>query len=309
MTVEIDHRRIAANGITFHVAVSGEEHATRPAIFCVHGFPEGWMSWRPVMAALGGQYPIYAIDLRGYPDTQRPPGGYDVFTLTDDLQALIDKLQLDRPLLLTHDWGGALGWIFAHRYASLIRQLLVVNCTHPKTLVRAVLTFADWQTLRIPWVPFFMVPWLPEACLTTALGRQLLRLTFTLREGRKGAMDRALVDEIIARFRRPDDLRGPIEYYREMVWTQLLPRRRAQLKAVYRNPISVPVTLIWGEVDRALSARVAKNSGRDAGCPVEWRPLPGVGHFVGLEASDLLVREVSRALEAEGAGGERQGVP
>jgi pimeloyl-ACP methyl ester carboxylesterase len=46
---------------------------------------------------------IYAPDLRGYPGTDQPRTGYDVFTLTDDVKALIEALQLDRPMLVTHD--------------------------------------------------------------------------------------------------------------------------------------------------------------------------------------------------------------
>jgi pimeloyl-ACP methyl ester carboxylesterase len=57
------------------------------------------------------------------------------------------------------------------------------------------------------------------------------------------------------------------------------------------------VTLVWGTKDGALSARVAMNSGLDAGCFVEWRPLPGVGHFVSLEAPDKLATELRRLLD------------
>jgi epoxide hydrolase 4 len=210
---------------------------------------------------------------------------------------LVEALGIDKPLLVSHDWGGALGWIFAHRYSHLIRKLVVVNCTHPKTLVRAVLHFEDFQTFRIPWVPFFQLPWLPEFFLTTALGRKVLKLSFTLREGQKGAMNVALVDELVSRFQKPRDFRGPINYYREMVRTQLVSKKRAQLEAVYDTPITVPVTLVWGEKDDALPAEVALKSGMDAGCEVEWRPLPGVGHFVSLEAPNKLALEISRALD------------
>ncbi len=41
-----------------------------------------------------------------------------------------------------------------------------------------------------------------------------------------------------------------------------------------------------------LSARVAMSSKLHAGCPVDLRPLPGVGHFVSLEAPDKLAREI-----------------
>jgi epoxide hydrolase 4 len=293
MAITIEHRKVQANGITFHMAIAGQQDA--PAIFCLHGFPEGWMSWRPVMEALS-EVRLYAPDLRGYGATDRPQNGYDVFTLTDDIRALIQVLGIDKPLLVSHDWGGALGWIFAHRYPHLIRKLVVVNCPHPKTLVRAVLHFEDFQTIRIPWVPFFEIPWLPEFFLSTELGRRGLKLSFTLREGRKGTMNVALVDELVTRFQKPEDMRGPISYYREMVRTQLVPAKRARLDAVYATPITVPVTLVWGAKDGALSARVAMNSGIDAGCYVECRPLPGVGHFVSLEAADELAVEIKRLL-------------
>lgn len=294
MAAGIAHAQVEAHGISFHVASSGPEDG--PAALCLHGFPEGWMSWRPVMKALAEEIRIFAPDLRGYPGSARPKAGYDVFTLTDDIKGLIQALGLEKPVLVGHDWGGALAWIFAHRYSDLVRKVVVVNCTHPRTLVRAVLRFEDFQTFRIPWVPFFELPRIPELIMTTAAGRRLLKLSFTLREGRKGTMDRALVDELVSRFQEPEDFRGPIEYYRQMVATHLLPRRYARLAALYDTPIAVPVTLIWGEKDSALSAKVARKSGADAGREVEWRPLPDVDHFVSLEAPEQLAREIRRAV-------------
>ena len=196
MTSVIEHLHVKANGISFHVAASGPTNA--PPILCLHGFPEGWMSWGPVMQRLP-EARIYAPDLRGYPGSDRPRHGYDVFTLTSDIKGLIEALDLEKPLLVAHDWGGALGWIFAHRYSDLIRELAIINCTHPRTLVRAVFQFEDWQTFRIPWVPFFELPWLPEAFIATSLGRKILKWTFTVREGQPGTMNVALVGAICER--------------------------------------------------------------------------------------------------------------
>jgi epoxide hydrolase 4 len=293
VTANVEHSRVQANGVDFHVATAGDRNG--PDILCLHGFPEGWLSWRPVMERLPGAR-IHAPDLRGYGETTRPPAGYDVFTLTDDVRALIQALHLERPLLVAHDWGGALGWIFAHRYSELIRKLVVVNCTHPRTLVRAALHAQELQPFRIPWVLPFQLPWLPEASLTSRPGRRVLRWSFTIREGRPGTMDLALLDEILARFRRPDDLRGPIQYYREFARTLLLPDSRERLEAVYATPISVPITVVWGEKDGALPEKVALQSGLDAGRSLDWRPLAGVGHFVDLEAPNELTSEIRRAL-------------
>jgi len=106
MAADIEHLQVSANGITFHVAAS--RPADAPPVLCLHGFPEGSMSWRPVMERLG-EARVYAPDLRGYPGSGRPEHGYDVGTLTDDIAALIEALGIDRPLLVAHDWGGALG--------------------------------------------------------------------------------------------------------------------------------------------------------------------------------------------------------
>ena len=291
----IRHKYIDINGTCFHVACSGPGASNKPAIFCVHGFPEGWLGWRPLMRAMPDVC-MFAPDLRGYPTSDLPEKGYDVFTLTEDIHLLIEALGLKKPILLGHDWGGALGWIYAHRYRDSIEQLVVVNCTHPRTLVRAVLTFQDFQTLRIPWVPPFQLPFVPEYLLSTRIGRKLLELSFTLREGSEGNMDTDLVRELVYRFSDASKMRGPIEYYREIVQTLLHKDKRQKLTAIYDQPIEVPVTLVWGLEDRALSAIVAQKSKLDAGCHVEWRPLEHIGHFVDLEASDLLARELYRLL-------------
>lgn len=295
--IPIEHHQLSANGATFHVASAGTHNDH--AIFFLHGFPEGWMSWRAVMQQLSGRYAVYAPDLRGYPSAEMngepARSGFEIFNLMADVRALISALGVHRPLLVGHDWGGALAWCFAHQHSELLRGLAVVNCTHPKTLARAILHCQDWQALRVPWLPVFQIPRLPEWALTTATGRRLLRWSFTAREGYAGHMDMPLVDELVERFRRPADMAGPIDYYRAIVATHLVRRRRTDLLALYDRAIGVPVSLIWGMEDKALSWRVARRSAQDAGCAVDWRPLPGIGHFVNLEAVDALTAELERA--------------
>ena len=300
MANKIIHKHIIIEDTAFHIAISSPsteplktQAMRRKSVLCIHGFPEGWIGWRPLMRAMP-DVTFIAPDSRGYPSSETSKNGYDIITLTNDIDHLIDKLNLDKPILLTHDWGGALGWIYAHRFADKISQLVVVNCPHPRTLVRAVFQFEDFQPLRIPWVPPFQIPFIPEYLLTTRVGRQLLTLSFTLREGSKGHMEKDLVREIVDRFQDRITFRGPVNYYREIVRTLIHSKSRQQLYALYDQAITVPVTMVWGMEDRALSVKVAKKSYLDAGCPVEWRPLEGIGHFVDLEASDLLAQELYR---------------
>jgi pimeloyl-ACP methyl ester carboxylesterase len=293
MASEIEHLQIAANGIRFHVAAAGSKDA--PPILFLHGFPEGWLSWREVMEELS-EYRVYAPDLRGYPGSDRPRDGYDVITLTDDIKSLIEALGLSQPALVSHDWGGALAWIFAHRYSNLISRLVVVNCTHPRTLSRAVFEFEDFQTIRSSYVLFLQIPWFPEHFFVTGLGRKLMESACMLLEGRPGKLNATRLRELLDRFRTANDMRGPIDYYRQLFLSLILPVRRARLDAVYRNPITVSTTMIWGAKDFVLAESVARRSYQDAGCAVDFRLLPDVGHFVELESPALLTAEIRRAL-------------
>ena len=298
-SVEVRHRTVEANGIQFHVAESGQIGS--PQVLLLHGIPEGSESWGPVMNRLPGLH-LFAPDLRAYPGTERPEGSprrlgaYDPLTLSDDIKALIEALGLDRPMLVAHDIGGGMAWIFAHRYSEMIRKLVIVNCTHTRTLARAIVRCQDLQTFRVPWLPVFQLPWLPENLLTTKPGLRFMRWCVVVREARKGAINRPLVDTLIARFKTPYDLAGPINWYRGIFVSFVSPRRFRALYNVYKTPITAPVTMVWGMHDGALPAKIAERSGADAGCEIDWRPLDGVGHFVTLEAPDRLAEEIERAL-------------
>ena len=58
----IEHLTIRANGAAFHVARLG---AGQPLLL-LHGWPEFWLTWEPVMARLADRYTLLAPDLRGF---------------------------------------------------------------------------------------------------------------------------------------------------------------------------------------------------------------------------------------------------
>ena len=161
--------------------------------------------------------------------------------------------------------------------------------------MRAIVRCQDWQTFRLPWVPFFEIPWLPEAVLTTGPGRKFLRWAIIVREARKGAIDRPLVDELVARFQHPRDLAPPIDWYRAIVATHILLDGGAFIPC---TTTASPRRSQWSGGCRTAPYRPKSllGSGRDAKCEVEWRPLESVGHFVSLEAPDQLASEIIRAL-------------
>ncbi len=104
----------------------------------LHGFPEAAFAWDGVMRRLAPRVATLAPNQRGYPGSSAPPGDepYRARHLVADLEALIRHLGAPLPLLVAHDWGGAVAWNLAAQRPDLIRQLLIVNSPHPATFLR-----------------------------------------------------------------------------------------------------------------------------------------------------------------------------
>ena len=99
----IQHSMIEANGIRFHLAESGKG---RPLLF-LHGWPEFWFTWEPVMKRLADRFHVIALDLRGFGDSDKPSGPFGPQDHASDLLELLNTLALERIGLVGHDVGGA----------------------------------------------------------------------------------------------------------------------------------------------------------------------------------------------------------
>ena len=130
-------RTIAANGLTFTVDEAGEGD---DVALLLHGFPESRWSWRdqlPLLAELGWR--AVAPDMRGYGQSSRPEGvdAYKVEHLVEDVAGLLDALGARRRLLVAHDWGALVAWVFAIERRLPLDGLVIMNVPHPGTLARA----------------------------------------------------------------------------------------------------------------------------------------------------------------------------
>ncbi len=278
-TEALQHEFVQANGLRFHVASCGE--GDRLAL-CLHGFPECWYSWRyqlPLLAGLG--YRVWAPDLRGYGESERPPHvrDYSVDNLLADVAGLIDAARARSVTLIAHDWGAVIAWYFAMREVRPIDRLVIMNVPHPVVMGRALRT---WRQLKRSWyIFFFQLPWLPEALLG-ARNCRLIGDVF-----RKTAVDKSrFPDDVLQVYRdnaaHPGALTAMINYYRAIV------RGEGSRQRVQSHPvINTPTLMIWGEVDVALGKETTYGTEayvRD----LTLRYLPNVSHWVQQEAPETV---------------------
>ena len=113
----------------------------------LHGFPEAAFAWDGVLVRLAPHAAALAPNQRGYPGSSAPAGAaaYRARHLVADLVALLEQLGAPLPLLVAHDWGGAVAWNLAAQRPDLIRRLLIVNSPHPATFLRELRDDAGQQ--------------------------------------------------------------------------------------------------------------------------------------------------------------------
>ena len=92
-----------SNGITLHYAHQGP--ATGPAVVLLHGYTDSWFSFSRVLPLLPPELRVIALDQRGHGDSDRPPVGYRVTDLADDVVRMMDALNVPKAVIVGHSMG------------------------------------------------------------------------------------------------------------------------------------------------------------------------------------------------------------
>jgi pimeloyl-ACP methyl ester carboxylesterase len=118
---------IATDGATIHVRVGGQG----PAVICLHGFGDTGDMWAPLAAALMHDHAVVVPDLRGMGLSSHPEDGYDKKTQGGDVARVLDKLQIQRADLVTHDIGNMVGYAFAAQYPDRVARWVAMDAPLP----------------------------------------------------------------------------------------------------------------------------------------------------------------------------------
>jgi pimeloyl-ACP methyl ester carboxylesterase len=288
------HRFVGANGSRFHVVEAG----TGPLVLFLHGFPENWTAWQDILPRVADAgFRAVAIDLRGYGASDKPPRGYDGYTMAADVTGLIRALGERSAMIVGSGAGGMIGWTAAAFHPKMVTRLVVMGAAHPLRL-RAGL-FADPRgqfsatvsTLR------FQVPRY-EHVLTrdgAAMVGQLLE-RWSGPEWTKTEDFAAYVACCRKAMQIPQAAFCALEAYR-WVFRSALRLQGYRFVKLMQQPLVTPTLHLHGALDTAVLPRTAQGSGRYVIAPYEWRLIDGVGHFLHREAPDLVTGEILRWLK------------
>jgi pimeloyl-ACP methyl ester carboxylesterase len=118
---------IKTDGATIHVRVGGKG----PAVVMLHGFGNTGDMWAPLAAALAKGHTFIVPDLRGMGLSSYPNTGYDKKTQAQDVARVMDKLNVRKADLVTHDIGNMVGYALAAQYPDRITRWVVIDAPLP----------------------------------------------------------------------------------------------------------------------------------------------------------------------------------
>lgn len=246
--------KITINGTQIHVEERGKDGL--PLVF-LHYWGGSSRTWGHVTGILSESHRTYAIDHRGWGQSEAPASGYGLSDLAEDAQGVIDALNLKDYVLVGHSMGGKVAQLMASRRPEGLAGLVLVAPSPP-------------QPMRLP-----------------AEAREMMAQAYTSREAVEATIDNVLTAKPLRPADREqvieDSLRGAPQA--KAAWPRATSLEDISDKV---GAIAVPTLVVAGEADRVDSVDLLKAELLSRIPQADLHVLAGAGHLSMLEAPEEL---------------------
>jgi pimeloyl-ACP methyl ester carboxylesterase len=262
-------RVVEHDGVELAFEVEGDPDG--PPVLLLHGFPDSsrvWVHQRRALVAAGRL--VITPDMRGFGASGRPEAieSYRMSTLVGDVLAILTEVQRERVAVVGHDLGAVLAWALASRVPAVVERLVAISVGYPQAF--AELDLEQWQ--RWWYMLLFQPPGLAEAFLPLDDWRGLRLL----------ARDHPAIDDCIADLSAPGALTAALAWYRANTPAE------AWVAPFEGPPVTAPTMGIWSTGDVALTEAQMTSSAAHVEGPWRYERLEGLGHWLPLEAPDVI---------------------
>jgi pimeloyl-ACP methyl ester carboxylesterase len=286
---QIEHHIAKIDGTRFHYVTAG----TGDPVLLIPGWPESWIAWRKVLPLLvGAGRRVVILDPRGFGESDKPAGGYDLDTAARDLHGFLEATNLVPPGgidIVAHDVGTWIAHAHAANYPADVRRVVLTESNIPGVTAFASAGIpSETANLKSWQFAFNRLNDLPEM-LVQGRERAYLAWIFATKSFRSYAIDSAALEEYTRQYSAPGAMRAGFAWYRANFDADGL----AQAKARAAKRLTMPVLALGGSegVGDALRATVATIGDRVQGGPITGS-MTGCGHFLPEECPDELTEAV-----------------
>jgi pimeloyl-ACP methyl ester carboxylesterase len=285
---QIEHHVARIDGTRFHYVTAG----TGDPVLLLPGWPESWIAWRkvlPLLVSAGRR--VIILDPRGFGESDKPAGGYDLDTAARDLHGFLEATSLATPGgidVIAHDVGTWIAHAHAVNYPADVRRLVLTESNIPGVTAFAgglpseAINLKSWQFAfnRLNDLPEILVQGHEQAYLTWI---------FATKSTRSYAIEPDAIAEYTRQYSAPGAMRAGFAWYRANFDADGL----AQAKARAAKRLTMPVLALGGSdgVGDALRMTIATIADHVEGGPISGA-TEGCGHFLPEECPDELTEAV-----------------
>ncbi len=267
-------RRVEANGVTLNLVVGGHG----PPLLLLHGYPQTHAMWHGLAPRFAEGFTLVAPDLRGYGDSDKPPGDaahltYSKRMMAKDLLELMTALGFEKFAVVGHDRGARAAHRLALDAPDTVTRLAVLDIVptyHVFETVDAVVAGAYYH-----WFFLSQPAPLPEKLIGADPLFYLHRKLGGWGGGGLGIFSAAALAEYERCFADPLTVHATCEDYRAAATVDL-----AHDRADRGHKITCPVLALWGENGVVHQGYDVLSVWRDYAADVRGEAVPDAGHFL-----------------------------
>lgn len=101
-----------------NVKINYKQYGEGEDIVLLHGWGQNIQMMEPLGNNLKNKYRITIIDLPGFGLSNEPDYAYSVYDYTDSVHELLEELNVKKPTMIGHSFGGRLSIIYASKYPT-----------------------------------------------------------------------------------------------------------------------------------------------------------------------------------------------
>jgi haloacetate dehalogenase len=268
-----------------------------PPLLLMHGNPFTHASWHKFAPKLAQDFTVVCTDLRGYGDSEKPPGGadhsgYSFRAMAQDQVEVMAALGFDRFMAAGHDRGARVLARMTLDHPDKVAKAAILDIVPQHHLFNHVTQ--KWATGSYHW--FFMIqPFdLPERLMGADPDYFIRKKLAKTEQGLSFFGKEALADYMRC-FRNPATIHAMCEDYRATAGVDLA-MDTADFAAGRR--IETPLLLLWGATGAVGRLQKPAEVWKDYAVNIRGAEALPCGHYLSEEAPEETYRALHRFFAA-----------
>ena len=123
-----------------------EDHGEGDPIVFLHGATAGLRFFEPQLMGLSNDFRTIAVDFRGHGRSEKTELGHTIGQYARDVQTVLERLELDRVVLVGWSMGALISWEYIHQFGTDRLRAIVDIDMEPSPVKRADYEYGTYGT-------------------------------------------------------------------------------------------------------------------------------------------------------------------